>query len=388
LLRERDELLVRSVDAETRRAQESLHRELVDLGESLSKLPPPQFVYAGLVHTGSGNFVGTGASGGKPRTIHVLGRGDLRSPGDEVGPGFVPLEFGQEGVFNLPPDHTEGDRRVALAKWITQPEHPLTWRSVVNRVSQYHIGRVQVDSPNYLGHMGRLPSHPELLDWMAIDFRDCGGSLKRLHRRIVTSAVYRQSSASNASFAEIDSQNVWLWRMNRRRLEAEAVRDTVLQLAGKLNPQMTGPAFQDFVVEKPEHSPHYEYRLHDPEDPACHRRSVYRFLVRSQPQPFMTTLDCADPSMQVEKRSETVTALQALALLNNKLMLSMARHTAERLRRDHADVNDQITSLYRLSLSRPPGPDELSALVDYAQEYGLENACRVVFNLNEFMFVD
>ncbi len=204
----------------------------------------------------------------------------------------------------------------------------------------------------------------------------------------MTSAVYRQTSASNANYAAKDSQNVWLWRMNRRRLEAEAVRDSVLALAGKLNDRMGGPAFQDFVVEKPEHSPHYEYRLHDPEDPASHRRSVYRFLVRSQPQPFMTTLDCADPSMQVDKRSETVTALQALALLNNKLMLSMSKHTAARIRANHADVNHQIVALYRLALSRLPSANELSDLTDYANQHGLINACRVMFNLNEFVFVD
>ena len=119
----------------------------------------------------------------------------------------------------------------------------------------------------------------------------------------------------------IDSGNVLLWRANRRKLDAEALRDGMLFVAGKLDERMGGPAFQDFVIEKPEHSPHYEYHLHDPEDPKSHRRSIYRFLVRSQTQPFMTTLDCADPSMIVDKRSETVTALQALALLNNKLVL-------------------------------------------------------------------
>jgi mono/diheme cytochrome c family protein len=387
LARQRDQLLARTVNAETRQALADALAELQAVQQSLAELPSPQFVYAGMVHTGSGNFVGTGKSGGKPRPIHVLLRGDLRSPGEEVGPGFVPLSPDERGTFDLPPDHTEGDRRVALAKWITHPEHPLTWRSIVNRVWQYHFGRGIVDSPNDFGHMGRLPSHPELLDWLALEFRDHGGSLKYLHRLIVNSAVYRQSSVSNPDYAAKDSQNVFLWRMNRRRLEAEAVRDSVLHLAGKLNDRMFGPAFQDFVVVKPEHSPHYEYHLHDPEDPASHRRSVYRFLVRSQPQPFMTTLDCADPSMQVDKRNETVTALQALALLNNKLMLTMSRHAAERLRRND-DIHGQIVDLFRLALSRPPASDELAVLSDHALHYGLENACRVMFNLNEFVFVD
>jgi hypothetical protein len=111
----------------------------------------------------------------------------------------------------------------------------------------------------------------------------------------------------------VDADNAYLWKMNRRRLEAEAIRDSVLWVSGQLDPQMFGPGFQDFVIEKPEHSPHYQYHLHDPDDPRTHRRSVYRFLVRSQPQPFMATLDCADPSMLVDKRMESLSALQALA---------------------------------------------------------------------------
>lgn len=388
LLRDRNQLIESKVRVETRQALANIEQELQAVDTSLSELPPPQVTYAATVHTGAGNFVGTGASGGKPRTIHVLKRGDLRSPGEEVGPGFLPLTAKENGNFALPADHAEGDRRVALANWITQPEHPLTWRSIVNRVWQYHFGRGLVDSPNDFGHMGQQPSHPDLLDWLALEFRDHHGSLKHLHRLIVTSAVYRQSSASNLDFAAKDSQNVFLWRMNRRRLEAEAIRDSVLQLAGKLDDRMTGPAFQDFVVVKPEHSPHYEYKLHDPDNPKSHRRSVYRFLVRSQPQPFMTTLDCADPSMQVDKRNETVTALQALALLNNKLMLAMSKHLAERIRGQENDTNSQMRELFRLSFSRPPSSEELSALTDYANEYGLENTCRVLFNLNEFVFVD
>ncbi len=388
LSRQREQLLLTRVSNQTRQAVVNVEAELQSLAKSLSDLPPSQLVYAGMIHTGGGSFAGTGANGGKPRPIHVLARGDLRTPGEEVGPGTIPLVPEQTGLFDLPTDHAEGERRVALAQWIIDPDHPLTWRSIVNRVWQYHFGRGLVDSPNDFGHMGRLPSHPELLDWLALEFRHHGGSMKHLHRLIVTSSVYRQSSASNPEFDAIDSQNQWLWRMNRRRLEAEAVRDSVLQLAGKLDDRMTGPAFQDFVVVKPEHSPHYEYRLHDPEDPASHRRSVYRFLVRSQPQPFMTTLDCADPSMQVDKRNETLTALQALALLNNRLMLSMSHHMADRARHDHSDINDQLRELFRLSFSRPPTSEELSELANYANAHGLENVCRVLFNLNEFVFVD
>src|SRR5262249_42731083 len=157
---------------------------------------------------------------GKPRPIYILKRGDVRFPDREVGPGTFALLPGDTGTLELPPNHSEGDRRTALVHWVTDPRNPLTWRSVVNRVWQYHFGRGLADSPNDFGHMGRLPSHPELLDWLAAEFRDNGQSLKALHRLIVTSATYRQSSAGNEVFAKIDSGNVYLWRMNRRKLEA------------------------------------------------------------------------------------------------------------------------------------------------------------------------
>src|SRR5205823_10834671 len=146
-----------------------------------------------------------------------------------------------------------------------------------------------------------------------------------------TSATYRQASAGVPAFEKLDAGNVYLWRQTRRKLEAEAVRDAMLAVAGKLDRTMYGPAFRDFAIERPEHSPHYEYDRHDPDDPKSHRRSVYRMIVRSQPQPLLAALDCADPSMRVDRRLETVTPQQALALLNNRLMVAMARHFAARV---------------------------------------------------------
>jgi hypothetical protein len=388
LKKERESVLARAVDQNTRDELTAIAKSLDDTSRDLAKLPPPQVVYAGMVHYGSGAFTGTGPSGGKPRAIHILKRGDVRTPDKEVGPGTVPLLPGDDGTFRLSPNHSEGDRRAALARWITDPRHPLTWRSLVNRVWQYHFGRGIVDSPNDFGHMGRLPSHPELLDWLASEFRDGPQSLKSLHRLIVTSATYRQSSANNDALVKIDSGNVYLWRMSRRRLEAEAVRDATLVVAGKLNLRMGGPGFQDFVIEKPEHSPHYQYHMYDPENPNTHRRSVYRFIVRSQPQPFMTTLDCADPSMSVDKRNETLTALQALALMNNRFILTMAKHMAERLERSAEIPEERITLAFRTALGRSPTVSEQAALMDYAKAHGLANACRVILNLNEFVFVD
>ncbi|HLW67931.1 MAG TPA: DUF1553 domain-containing protein, partial [Gemmataceae bacterium] len=289
-------------------------------------------------------------------------------------------------------NHTESDRRAALARWLTDPRNPLTWRSIVNRVWQYHFGKGLVDTPNDFGKNGGTPTHPELLDWLAADFRDNGGSIKRLHRMMVCSAAYQQSSipspqASKASLRG-DSDNKYLAHMNRRRLEAEAIRDSVLAISGKLNSRMYGPSFRDFVIDKPEHSPHYEYHLHDPEDPNSHRRSVYRFAVRSQPQPFMTTLDCADPSMQVARRNESLSALQALALLNNDLMIVMARHYAERLQKCDGDLAAKVERAFYECLGRRPSVAERETLAQYTERNGLPNLCRLLFNLNEFVFVD
>ena len=355
---------------------------------AIKTLPAQSKVYAGMVHHGKGNFVGTGGNGGKPRVINVLHRGNVQQPRDIVGPGTIPIIADADWQFQLGESHHEGNRRVALAEWIVSRNNPLTWRSIVNRVWQYHFGRGIVDSPNDLGRMGQLPSHPELLDWLAVEFRDGGQSLKKLHRLIVTSSVYRQASQHNDANSTIDGGNVNLWKMTRRRLTAEEVRDSVLAVSGKLDRKMYGPGFQLFVLEHPQHSPHYEYHKHDPDDPASHRRSIYRFIGRSQPDPFMTTLDCADSSQSVPRRDETVTALQALSLLNNKFMLRMAEHFSTRAQNESDTKSGQINHGFRLVTGRIPSPNQLSALLEYENEFGMDNLCRLLLNLNEFVFVD
>jgi cytochrome c553 len=358
------------------------------VANEIAALPAPQVAYVGTIHKGTGAFAGTGANGGKPRPIYVLKRGDVSTPDKEVGPGTLPFAKELNSQFNLPADAPEGARRVALAKWITDTRNPLTWRVIVNRVWHYHFGRGLSDTPNDFGRMGSQPTHPELLDWLAVDFRDNGQSLKKLHRLIVTSATYRRSSLGHPANEKTDTSNAFLWRMNRRKLEAEAVNDSVLAVAGKLDLTMGGPGFQDFVIDKPQHSPHYEYDQHDVEDPRAHRRSVYRFIVRSQPQPFLTVLDCADPSMSVASRNETVNALQALAMRNNRLTVAMAKHFAARVAKEATTPAAQIDLAFRLALGRPPSATEAEAMTGYVREHGLTNLCRLIFNLNEFNFVD
>ena len=387
-VQERELILLKFADEATKNRRQVLLSTKEQIQVDLKKLPEPSLVYSGGIHTGSGTFVGTGAVGGKPRPIHLLVRGQVTQPASEMFPGTLSALTFRPSVFSLPADHVEGDRRVALAHWITDPANPLTWRSIVNRVWQYHFGRGFVDTPNDLGHNGSLPTHPELLNWLAADFRDAGGSLKRLHRIIVKSESYKQSSSSNADGEKLDSGNALLWRQNRRRLEAEAIRDSVLAVSGTLDKTMGGPGWQDFVVEHPEHSPHYEYGLADPEDAKTWRRSVYRFIVRSQTQPWMTSLDCADPSMRVDKRNESLSAIQALALLNNGFMLTQAKHFAERVQRESGDISAQVDRAHRLALGVAPSESRRIQLMEFARMNGMPYLCRVLFNLNAFSFVD
>ncbi len=355
---------------------DAAEREVAAVDKQLAALPKPNVVYAGTIFSGSGTFKGTG---GKPRPITLLSRGDVTRPG-------APMKAGTIGVrFDVAETAPEGERRAALARWLTDKNNALTWRSIVNRVWHYHFGRGIVDTPNDFGRMGGIPTHPELLDYLAASFRDeMGGSFKKLHRAIVLSAAYRQSStADSANARELDGNNTLLWRQNRRKLEAEALRDSVLAVAGKLDLTMGGPSFQDFVITHPEHSPHYEYHLADMENPALHRRSVYRFLARSQQQPWMAALDCADPSMLVEKRNQTITPLQALAQLNNQLMVVMAKHFATRV-----EKSGGVEDAFRIAFQRPPTEQEKTALAAYVAQHGLANACRLIVNMNEFAFVD
>jgi len=348
------------------------------LDDQLAALPKPALVYA------VSNYfprAGTFRPALEPRPVFVLNRGDVNSPLRPVQPGAIGVRF------PLPPDAGEGARRLALARWITDRENPLTWRSIVNRVWHYHFGTGIVDSPSDFGRMGSLPTHPELLDWLAAWFRDdAGGSLKQLHRLIVTSQAYRQSSQDRPEGSKVDAENRYLWRMNRTRLDAESVHDTLLAVTGKLDLTAGGPAARLFWF-KDDHSPVYDYARFDPDSPEGHRRSIYRFIVRSVPDPFMERLDCPDPAMLAPKRGTTITAIQALALLNNPFVVRLSEQFAERLA-PAGDTAGQIRLAYRLALGRNATDAETARLSAFAAKNGMANTCRLLFNSNEFVFID
>lgn len=346
-----------------------LKREVAEVDSALKALPAPQYVY------GAANVfdrVGTFRPALEPRAVHVLARGSVDAPLALAEPGAIGARFGA-----LP---EEGARRLALARWIVDRENAFTWRSIVNRVWHYHFGAGLVDTPNDFGRMGSLPSHPELLDWLAVWFRDeAKGSLKQLHRLILTSETYQQSSAERDDGAKLDASNRYLWRMNRSRLDAESLRDTMLALSGKLDLTIGGPAVRLFQF-KDDHSPVYDYARFDAKDPGLYRRSIYRFIVRSVPDPFMDRLDCPDPSILTAKRNTTITAAQALTLLNNPFVSRMADEFAARF--------ESIEEAYQLALGRAPTTQEQQTLTQHMKKFGKASAARVVFNLNEFAFLD
>lgn len=381
----REQLVREHVGAETFAEIERIREEFKPIDEQLAALPKPRLVYSGAEY-----FARAGAFRPSltPRPVNVLERGNVRAPGKEARPGALSAVQGLPARFELPDVSDEGARRAALAQWITHRDNPLAWRSIVNRVWQWHFGTGLVETANDFGRMGTQPSHAELLDWLAVWFRDeAKGSLKQLHRLMVTSAAYRQTSQSRPRAQQVDAENRLLWRMNTSRVDAEALRDAMLAAAGKLDLTMGGPAVQMFRF-KDDHSPVYDYARFDPDEPGAHRRSIYRFIVRSVPDPFMERLDCPDPSVLTAKRSTTITAIQALAVWNNAFVLRMAEHMAERLRTEAGSTREQVALAFRLALSRTPAPQEAQAFAAYAERHGLANMCRVIFNTNEFAFVD
>ena len=322
-----------------------------------------------------------------PRPIHVLARGNVLSPQAISLPGTLAAMSESDAVFPLAATDREGLRRAALAEWIASEHNVLTWRSIVNRIWQYHFGRGLVDTPNDFGANGAKPTHPELLDWLAVEFRRQGGSFKALHRLLVTSAVYRQQSSDSAAGRKADGDNRFLWRMNRRRLEAEAIRDAVLTVSGQLDLRMGGPGYEPFGFED-DHSPRYDYLAVDVDAPDLRRRTVYQFIVRSVPDPYLEALDCADPNVSTPVRTATLTALQAFVLLNDPFMIRQAEHFAQRLEQSGNDLNARIGAAYRIAFGRSPSQAERDAVVAYAARHGMPNACRLLLNTNEFVFID
>nr|WP_161501280.1 DUF1549 and DUF1553 domain-containing protein [Rhodopirellula sp. SM50] len=394
LREQRRAIVAAATTPEYQRQIEQWTKRLAEIEQELSVIPPGQFVYAVATEfPKQGKFLPTK---GSVRAIHFLNRGDLQAPGARMLPGAPELWPGGPSRFVDREDYDEAEARVALARYVTRRDNPLIWRSIANRIWQWTFGKPLVGTPNDFGRMGMLPTHPELLDQLAARLRDDPEqSIKSIVRELVCTNAYRRASFADGfeditrTNLTIDASNDGLWRFNRRRLTAEEFRDSVLAVSGTLRTgDRGGPSFQDFVIERPQHSPHYEYDLHDPNDPASHRRTIYRFVVRSQPQPMLTTLDCADPSISIARRDESTTALQALAQWNNRLIEAMSKRFADRLSAETTADDEAIRLACRLAWGRDANETERGPLTELLTEHGLETLCRVVLNASAMMYLD
>lgn len=346
-----------------------------------------------------------------PEQTYLLDRGNPAQKRDLVGAGGIKSLSGLSPDFGLSADAGEGERRRRLAEWITDIHNPLTPRVIANRLWHYHFGAGIVETPNDFGFNGGRPSHPELLDWLASELleptplasfrmpnaerRTPGWSLKHLHRVIVTSATYRQASRSKPEAIKMDAGNRLYWRKTPQRLEAEALRDAMLVVAGEFNSTMGGPGFQDFRTFI------FNSQFYEPLDPVgfeFNRRTVYRTWVRSGRNEFLDVFDCPDPSTTAPRRAVTTTPLQALALLNNSFTLRMAERLAARATRESSgresggrestSFEQQIGRVYDLAFERNPQVEEFVEAKQFVAVHGLAAFCRVIFNSNEFLYVD
>jgi len=322
----------------------------------------------------------------QPAIAHLLIRGNPARKGRIVAAGGVKALGGTEFDFHLTPNAPESERRLRLTRWISSARNPLFARVIVNRLWHYHFGTGLVDTPNDFGFNGGRPTHPRLIDWLATELIEGRWSLKAIQRSIVLSATYRQASRLRTAAADIDATNRLMWRKSRRRLEAESIRDAILFISGALNPAIGGPGYRDFrtVTRNTQF-----YVLFDPIGETFDRRSLYRTWVRSGRNRFLDVFDCPDPSTTTPRRAVTTTPLQALSLMNNSLILRMSAKFSERVRRDVGrSPRKQIRRAYRLAFGRLPDAQEETVTRAFVKRHGLAALCRVLFNSNEFLYVN
>ena len=340
---------------------------------------------------------------------YFLIRGDPFSPGSEMSPGFLSVATYGDPPAAIPrPDGRTSGRRLALAEWIASRDNPLTARVIVNRVWHHHFGRGIVRTLDNLGRMGDAPTHPELLDWLAVELMDRGWSIKALHRLLMTSEAYQMaSSAADAAGAELDPENRLLWRYRPQRLEAEALRDAIMTVSGGIDLAVGGPPVFPHVPEDilrtsgakglwcgsppdggPVVAPHVGIWCVEADRPETWRRSVYVYRRRSLGFPFFDTFDLPDQNQTAAARNVSTVSTQALTLLNNPFVLNQARLFAERLEREApGDVNGQIELAYRIALTRPPTPAEASVAAELVAGQSLADFTHVMLNLNEFLYL-
>jgi Protein of unknown function (DUF1553)/Protein of unknown function (DUF1549)/Planctomycete cytochrome C len=322
----------------------------------------------------------------QPRPTNIQIRGDFLRPGEVVKPSG--LEFISEPVSK---DNSKSATRLDLANWLVSPDHPLTSRVIVNRAWQQFFGKGLVETENDFGMQGRLPTHPELLDELAVRFVEGGWSFKKLHRLIVTSATYKQESIDRADINTIDPTNQLLSRQNRLRVQAEVIRDIALTASGKLSRKLGGPGVYPPLPAEVFSFTQNKKAWPESQGEDRYRRAVYTYIWRQSQHHLFTTFDGADAQTACSRRNRSNTPLQALHLANDPVFLELAKHFGERISQSKTDTLARLKLAFEIALSREPQPAELSRMKAYVEKQGETHpetwakVARVLFNLDEFV---
>lgn len=350
-------------EADRGRRELARHEEL---SKKLEAISTPRMIYAGTFS--------------QPGPTHRLYRGEPNAPREEV----VPAAIGSLSNLTLAADTPEQHRRRAIAGWIADKENPLTARVMVNRLWQHHFGTGIVDTPSDFGGNGTGPSHPLLLDWLAAEFIESGWSIKYIQRLILTCETWQQDSRPRTAPMAVDADSRLLWRFPPRRLEAEGIRDCMLAVAGKLNPQMGGPGFSAFEIENENVRHYFPKQNYGPDD---WRRMIYMTKVRQERDAVFGVFDCPDCNQVVPKRSRSTTPLQALNLLNSPFVMQQANLFAARLEQEAETTDERIVWAYERCFSRRPDADEVESAEKFIRATDLQQFARAMLNANEFVFI-
>ena len=357
-------------EAETEEGRAWLAK-LKELEKKIEALSKTNKVYAGTFQ--------------QPAPTRVMYRGDPLAPREVVAPEGLSALKPLLKPLSMKPDAPERERRIAFAQWLTHSNNPLTARVMVNRIWHYHFGRGIVATPSDFGDMGFRPTHPELLDWLAMEFMENSWSVKHIHRLILNSRTYRQASLPRKDGLAKDAGTELLWRFPPRRLEAEAIRDNALLLAGSLDQKMYGPGFLLFV---PNANYARNWVAKDEFKPSDMRRMIYTMRIRMEQDAIFGAFDCPDGGQVAPSRSRSTTPIQALNLFNSGFMADLSEHFADRLAREAGpNTVEQVVLAYAWAFGRKPEPTETREARSYLDEHGLAALCRVFFNANEFLFL-
>lgn len=359
-------------DADTQKL-DSLNQQIGQLDQQIAQVPALPVWWVGTHREAPGPFA-------------VFVGGNPQRRGEEVIPASLSALDWQGSKYRLDATTaTEADRRLALAKWLTSRDQPLVPRVLANRIWHYHFGTGIVNTPSDFGYMGDRPTHPELLDWLANQLVECGWKLKPLHRLIMTSQAYQQSSAWDAERGSQDAESRFLWRFPPRRLSAEEIRDSLLSIGGQLDLKMGGPGFRLYEYQQDNVATYVPLNEHGPE---TFRRSVYHHNARASRVDVLTDFDCPDPAVAEPRRAATTTPLQALTMMNHRFSLAMANALADRLKQEAGDTASQVKRSFVLIASREPSERELSSGIGMVEAHGLRAYCRAILNSNELVYVD